>query len=91
MFVRSLDIKKDPFQPREDKEEILDPKVPYLSAIVRHHHPPSFTNSHHQSCSSKPSHPHLINPLSSSSLFPTPPQSRVAFSSPGFPFSTSRC
>ena len=33
MIVRSLDVKKDPFQPREDNEEILGPEVPYLSAI----------------------------------------------------------
>jgi hypothetical protein len=33
MVVRSLDVKKDPFRPREDDEEILGPKVPYLSAI----------------------------------------------------------
>ena len=33
MIVRSLDVKKDPFRPREDNEEILGPEVPYLSAI----------------------------------------------------------
>ncbi|XP_059669017.1 secreted RxLR effector protein 161-like [Cornus florida] len=33
MVVRSLDIKKDPFRPREDDEELLGPEVPYLSAI----------------------------------------------------------
>ena len=33
MVVRSLDIEKDPFRPREEKEEILGPHVPYLSAI----------------------------------------------------------
>jgi hypothetical protein len=33
MVVRSLDVKKDPFRPREDDEEILGPEVPYLSAI----------------------------------------------------------
>jgi hypothetical protein len=33
MVVCSLDVKKDPFRPREDDEEILGPKVPYLSAI----------------------------------------------------------
>jgi len=31
MVVRSLDVEKDPFRPRE--EEILGPEVPYLSAI----------------------------------------------------------
>ena len=33
MVVRSLDIEKDPFRPREEGEEILGPKIPYLSAI----------------------------------------------------------
>jgi hypothetical protein len=33
MVVRSLDVKKDHFRPREDDEEILGPEVPYLSAI----------------------------------------------------------
>jgi hypothetical protein len=33
MVVRSLDIKKDCFRPKEDNEEILGPEVPYLSAI----------------------------------------------------------
>ncbi|KAM1675231.1 hypothetical protein ACFX2K_041205 [Malus domestica] len=33
MVVRSLDAKQDPFLPNEDDEEILEPKVPYLSAI----------------------------------------------------------
>ena len=33
MVVRSLDIDKDPFRPREEGEEILGPKIPYLSAI----------------------------------------------------------
>ena len=33
MVGRSLDVKKDPFQPQEDDEETLGPKVPYLSAI----------------------------------------------------------
>ena len=33
MIVRSLDVKKDPFRSREDNEEILSSKVPYLSAI----------------------------------------------------------
>ena len=34
MVVRSLDIEKDPFRPREEEEEeILGPHVPYLSAI----------------------------------------------------------
>ena len=32
MIVRSLDVKNDPFRPREEKE-ILGPHVPYLSAI----------------------------------------------------------
>ncbi|XP_070669152.1 secreted RxLR effector protein 161-like [Malus domestica] len=33
MVVRTLDAKRDPFRPNEDKEEILEPEVPYLSAI----------------------------------------------------------
>ena len=33
MVGRSLDVKKDPFRPQEDDEEILGPEVPYLSAI----------------------------------------------------------
>jgi hypothetical protein len=36
MVVRSLDVKKDHFRPREDDEEILGPEVPYLSAIRAH-------------------------------------------------------
>lgn len=33
MVVRSLDVDKDPFRPRENDEELLGPEVPYLSAI----------------------------------------------------------
>ena len=33
MVVRSLNVEKDPFRPREDNEEVLGPEVPYLSAI----------------------------------------------------------
>jgi hypothetical protein len=33
VVVRSLDVKKDPFHPREDGEEILNPEIPYLSVI----------------------------------------------------------
>ncbi|KAM2344545.1 hypothetical protein ACFXTH_008535 [Malus domestica] len=33
MVVWILDAKRDPFRPNEDEEEILEPKVPYLSAI----------------------------------------------------------
>lgn len=33
MFVRSLDVEKDPFIPQEEGEEIFGPEVPYLSAI----------------------------------------------------------
>ena len=33
MVGQSLDVKKDPFRPQEDDEEILGPEVPYLSAI----------------------------------------------------------
>ena len=33
MVVRSLEVDKDPFRPKEDIEDILGPEVPYLSAI----------------------------------------------------------
>jgi Reverse transcriptase (RNA-dependent DNA polymerase) len=33
MVVRSLDVKKDPYIPRENNEKTLDPEVPYLSTI----------------------------------------------------------
>ena len=33
MVVRSLNVKKNPFCPREDHEEFLSPEVSYLSAI----------------------------------------------------------
>ncbi|KAB2604828.1 hypothetical protein D8674_037115 [Pyrus ussuriensis x Pyrus communis] len=33
MVVGTLDSKRDPFCPNEDKEEILEPEVPYVSAI----------------------------------------------------------
>jgi hypothetical protein len=33
MVVRSLDVKKDHYRPRENNEKYLGPKVPYLSAI----------------------------------------------------------
>ncbi|KAK2376223.1 putative mitochondrial protein [Trifolium repens] len=33
MVVRSLDVEKDPFKPKEKDEELLGPEVPYLSAI----------------------------------------------------------
>ena len=33
MVIRSLDIKKDPYRPREKNEKVLGPEVPYLSAI----------------------------------------------------------
>ncbi|KAI3692362.1 hypothetical protein L6452_32176 [Arctium lappa] len=33
MVVRSLDVEKDPFRHPTDNEDILDPEVPYLSAI----------------------------------------------------------
>ena len=33
MVVRSLDVEKDPFKPKEENEEILGPDYPYLSAI----------------------------------------------------------
>ena len=33
MVVRSLEVTKDPFRPKEETEELLGPEVPYLSAI----------------------------------------------------------
>ena len=33
IVVRSLDIKTDPFRPKEDDEMVLGPEVPHLSAI----------------------------------------------------------
>ncbi|XP_059302325.1 secreted RxLR effector protein 161-like [Lycium ferocissimum] len=33
MVVRSLDVNKDLFRPQEKNEDILGPKVPYLSVI----------------------------------------------------------
>ncbi len=33
MFVLSLDVSEDPFQPLKEGEEILGSEVPYLSAI----------------------------------------------------------
>ncbi|KAM1940652.1 hypothetical protein ACFX13_028329 [Malus domestica] len=33
MVVQTLDAKRDPFRLKEDEEEILEPDVPYLSAI----------------------------------------------------------
>ena len=33
MVVRSLDVEKDLFRPREEEEEILGPHVPYLSVV----------------------------------------------------------
>ena len=33
MVVRSLDVKKNPFRSSKKNEELLDPEVPYLSAI----------------------------------------------------------
>ena len=33
MIVRSLDVKKDIFRPRDHNEELLGPEISYLSAI----------------------------------------------------------
>jgi hypothetical protein len=33
MVVRSLDVEKDQFRPKDNGEEILGSEVPYLSAI----------------------------------------------------------
>ena len=34
MVIRPLEVTKDPFRPKEDNEELLGPKVPYLSQFV---------------------------------------------------------
>ena len=34
MVVRSLNVKKNSFRPREDNEEVLGPEVSYLSVII---------------------------------------------------------
>ena len=33
MVVRSLEVTKDPFRPKEENEELIGPEIPYLSAI----------------------------------------------------------
>ncbi|KAM1635108.1 hypothetical protein ACFXTN_011968 [Malus domestica] len=33
MVIRTLDAEQDPFLPKEDEKEILEPEFPYLSAI----------------------------------------------------------
>ena len=33
MIVRSLEVNKDPFRPKEENEKLLGPEVPYLSTI----------------------------------------------------------
>ena len=33
MVVRSLEVTKDPFRPKEENEELLGLEAPYLSAI----------------------------------------------------------
>ncbi|KAL6311864.1 hypothetical protein AAG906_021618 [Vitis piasezkii] len=33
MVVRSLEVNKDPFRPKEENEELFGLEVPYLSAI----------------------------------------------------------
>ena len=33
MVVRSLEVTKDPFRPKEENEELLGPEVPYFSSI----------------------------------------------------------
>ncbi|KAM2676832.1 hypothetical protein EV1_003465 [Malus domestica] len=33
MVVQTLDAKRDPFRPKEDDKQILEPEVTYLSAI----------------------------------------------------------
>ena len=36
MVVKSLEVDKDPYKPKEDNEDILGPEVPYLSALLKH-------------------------------------------------------
>jgi hypothetical protein len=43
MVVRSLDVNKDLFRPKEDDEETLGPEVPYLSAIGALIYPTNYT------------------------------------------------
>ena len=33
MVVRSLEVNKDPFRPKEENEELFSPEVPYLNTI----------------------------------------------------------
>ena len=33
MVIRTIDMEKVPFRPRDDDEEVLGPQVPYLSVI----------------------------------------------------------
>ena len=33
MVVRLLEVTKDPFRPKEENEELLNPEVPYLNVI----------------------------------------------------------
>ena len=33
MVVRSLEVTKDPFRPKEENEELLGPEIPYLNTI----------------------------------------------------------
>ena len=43
MVVRSLDVNKDLFRPKEDDEETLGPEVSYLSAIGVLIYPTNYT------------------------------------------------
>ena len=43
MVVRSLDVKKDPFRPCENGEELLGLEVPYLSVICALMYPANCT------------------------------------------------
>ena len=43
MVVRSLEINKDPFRPKENDKELLGPEVPYLSIIGALIYPASHT------------------------------------------------
>ncbi|KAK2443387.1 hypothetical protein QL285_014496 [Trifolium repens] len=62
VIVRSLDVKKDPFRPREEGEEILGPEVHYLSAIGALMYLANYT---------RPDIPFFVNLLARYSFSPT--------------------
>ena len=62
MVVRSLEVTKDPFRPKEENEELLGPKVPYLSEIGALMYLANYT---------RPDIPFLINLLARYNSAPT--------------------